>query len=71
MPLGRLALHAHAPGHRPQLIMLDEPAAGLNSEDTRRAIEIIRRVTRGKTLVMVEHDMDAVFSLANRISVIY
>jgi ABC-type branched-subunit amino acid transport system ATPase component len=51
--------------------MLDEPAAGLNSEDTRRAIEIIRRVTRGKTLVMVEHDMDAVFSLANRISVIY
>ena len=56
---------------RPQLIMLDEPTAGLNSEDTRKAIEMIRRVTRGKTLVMVEHDMDAVFSLANRISVIY
>jgi branched-chain amino acid transport system ATP-binding protein len=56
---------------RPELIMLDEPTAGLNREDTRKAIEMIRRVTAGKTLVMVEHDMDAVFSLAGRISVIY
>lgn len=56
---------------RPDLIMLDEPTAGLNSEDTRRAVELIRRVTDGKTLVMVEHDMEVVFNLADRISVIY
>ena len=56
---------------RPDLILLDEPTAGLNSEDTRRAIGLIRRVTEGKTLVMVEHDMEVVFNLADRISVIY
>ncbi|HET7876201.1 MAG TPA: ABC transporter ATP-binding protein [Methylomirabilota bacterium] len=56
---------------RPELIMLDEPTAGLNSEDTRRAVGLIRRVTEGKTLIMVEHDMEVVFNLADRISVIY
>ena len=56
---------------RPDLIMLDEPTAGLNSEDTRRAIGLIRQVTEGRTLVMVEHDMEVVFNLADRISVIY
>jgi branched-chain amino acid transport system ATP-binding protein len=56
---------------RPDLVMLDEPTAGLNSEDTRRAVALIRQVTEGRTLVMVEHDMDVVFNLADRISVIY
>lgn len=56
---------------RPDLVLLDEPTAGLNSEDTRHAIALIRRVTEGKTLVMVEHDMEVVFNLADRISVIY
>jgi branched-chain amino acid transport system ATP-binding protein len=56
---------------RPALVMLDEPTAGLNSEDTRRAVALIRRVTEGRTLVMVEHDMEVVFNLADRISVIY
>jgi branched-chain amino acid transport system ATP-binding protein len=56
---------------QPQLVMLDEPTAGLNSEDTRKAVGLISRVTEGKTLVMVEHDMDVVFTLADRISVIY
>ena len=56
---------------RPDLIMLDEPTAGLNSEDTRRAVALIRQVTDGRTLVMVEHDMEVVFNLADRISVIY
>jgi branched-chain amino acid transport system ATP-binding protein len=55
----------------PQLVMLDEPTAGLNSEDTRKAVGLIGRVTAGKTLLMVEHDMDVVFTLADRISVIY
>ena len=56
---------------RPELVMLDEPTAGLNSEDTRRAVALIRRVTEGRTLVMVEHDMEVVFNLADRISVVY
>jgi len=56
---------------RPDLVMLDEPTAGLNSDDTRRAVALIRQVTEGRTLVMVEHDMEVVFNLADRISVIY
>jgi branched-chain amino acid transport system ATP-binding protein len=56
---------------RPDLVMLDEPTAGLNSEDTRRAVGLIRQVTEGRTLVMVEHDMEVVFNLADRISVIH
>ncbi len=56
---------------RPDLVLLDEPTAGLTGEDTRKATALIRRVTEGRTLVMVEHDMEAVFTLADRISVIY
>ena len=55
----------------PELILLDEPTAGMSSEETREAVKLIERVTEGKTLVIVEHDMEVVFSLANRISVIY
>ncbi len=55
----------------PDLILLDEPTAGMSSEETREAVKLIERVTAGKTLVIVEHDMEVVFSIANRISVIY
>jgi branched-chain amino acid transport system ATP-binding protein len=54
----------------PILIMLDEPTAGLNSEETRNAVDLIRRLTEGRTLLMVEHDMDVVFKLADRITVL-
>ncbi len=54
----------------PILIMLDEPTAGLNSEESRNAVHLIRQVTEGKTLVMVEHDMDVVFNLADHITVL-
>jgi len=52
------------------VIMLDEPTAGMSMSETEQAIELIRRVTGGKTLVMVEHDMGVVFGLADRISVL-
>jgi branched-chain amino acid transport system ATP-binding protein len=55
----------------PELILLDEPTAGMSVEETREAVKLIERVTEGKTLVIVEHDMEVVFSLADRISVIY
>lgn len=54
----------------PVFIMLDEPTAGLNSEESRNAVQLIRRITEGKTLLMVEHDMDVVFNLADRITVL-
>ena len=51
-------------------ILLDEPTAGMSRSETARAIELVRSVTEGKTLIMVEHDMGVVFGLADRISVL-
>ncbi len=55
----------------PELILLDEPTAGMSSEETREAVKLILRVTEGKTLIIVEHDMEVVFNIADRISVLY
>jgi branched-chain amino acid transport system ATP-binding protein len=55
----------------PELILLDEPTAGMSTDETRETVKLISRITEGKTLMIVEHDMDVVFSLANRITVIY
>ena len=52
------------------VILLDEPTAGMSKDETEAAVALIRRVTEGKTLVMVEHDMGVVFGLADRISVL-
>jgi branched-chain amino acid transport system ATP-binding protein len=52
------------------VILLDEPTAGMNRSETAHAVELIKKVTAGKTLVMVEHDMGVVFGLADRISVL-
>lgn len=54
----------------PVLIMLDEPTAGLDTEETRTFVQLIKQVTERKTLVVVEHDMEVVFDLADRITVI-
>ena len=54
----------------PELVMLDEPTAGMSKDETHYAVELIRRLTEGKTVVIIEHDMDVVFSLANRITVL-
>ena len=53
-----------------QVILLDEPTAGMSKSETRRFIELIREVTEGKTLLTVEHDMGVVFGLADRIAVV-
>ena len=53
-----------------ELILLDEPVAGMSHSEADNAVRLIRRVTEGKTLVMVEHDMNIVFDLADRISVL-
>jgi branched-chain amino acid transport system ATP-binding protein len=52
------------------VILLDEPTAGMSHSETDEAVALIRRVTEGRTLIMVEHDMSVVFGLADRISVL-
>jgi len=52
------------------VILLDEPTAGMSRTETAHAVELIRQVTEGRTLVMVEHDMGVVFDLADQISVL-
>jgi len=53
-----------------EMILLDEPVAGMSLSEAKNAVQLIRRVTGGKTLLMVEHDMNIVFDLADRISVL-
>jgi len=55
----------------PELVLLDEPTAGMSRDETHHAVELIRRLTEGKTMVIIEHDMDVVFSLADRITVLH
>ena len=55
----------------PDLVMLDEPTSGMSRDETHHAIELIRSLTEGKTMVIIEHDMDVVFSLADRITVLH
>jgi len=53
-----------------EIILLDEPTAGMSHSETESAVELIRAVSEGKTLIMVEHDMGVVFGLADRITVL-
>lgn len=52
------------------VILLDEPTAGMSRSETDAAVEMIRRITKGKTLLVVEHDMSVVFALAEKIAVL-
>lgn len=53
-----------------EVILLDEPTAGMSRSEAEAAVELIRKVTVGKTLLMVEHDMSVVFDLADRVAVL-
>ena len=52
------------------VVLLDEPTAGMSRSETRHFVKLIRQVTEGKTLLMVEHDMGVVFDLADRVAVL-
>ncbi|MBI1772114.1 MAG: ABC transporter ATP-binding protein, partial [Burkholderiales bacterium] len=52
------------------VILLDEPTAGMSRSESDAAVELIRKVTVGKSLLMVEHDMSVVFGLADKIAVV-
>ena len=55
---------------KPQLLLLDEPMAGLGITESARMVKLLRELRREVTIVLVEHDMDAVFALADRITVL-
>ena len=55
---------------RPKLVLLDEPTAGMGPEESQRMIDLVNRLRSRLTVLLVEHDMDAVFRLADRISVL-
>ncbi len=54
----------------PKLLLLDEPMAGMGPEDSARMVELLQELKGGVTILLVEHDMDAVFALADRITVL-
>lgn len=53
----------------PKLLLLDEPLAGMGPEESARVIDLLRKLAADHTMVMIEHDMDAVFAIAQRITV--
>ena len=55
---------------RPKLLLLDEPMAGMGPEDSQQMVELIARLRSDAAILLIEHDMDAVFQLADRISVL-
>ena len=55
---------------RPRLLLLDEPMAGMGTEEAARMLRILRDLKQELTIVLIEHDMEAVFALADRITVL-
>lgn len=55
---------------KPKMLVLDEPMAGMGTEETNHVIALLSQLKESVTMVLVEHDMDAVFALADRISVL-
>ena len=56
---------------KPRLLLLDEPTAGLSPAETRRVVAMVHELPRDMTIVMIEHDMDVAFELADRIAVMH
>src|SRR4029453_6323429 len=54
----------------PRMLLLEEPMAGMGPEESARMIALLRELKRDLTILLIEHDMDAVFALADRISVL-
>ena len=54
----------------PSVLLLDEPMAGMSKEETEYTTDLIKELSSGRSLMIVEHDMDVVFALSDRISVL-
>jgi branched-chain amino acid transport system ATP-binding protein len=55
----------------PQLLCLDEPTAGMSVTETHATVELVRRIAKNLTILIVEHDMEVVMNLAHRITVLH
>ncbi|MDE2517759.1 MAG: ABC transporter ATP-binding protein, partial [Rhodospirillales bacterium] len=55
----------------PSMLLLDEPLAGMSPAERAETVALLKRLRQGRTLVIVEHDMDAIFELAERITVLH
>ncbi len=55
----------------PSLLLLDEPLAGMSPQERAETVQLLKNIRRGRTMIIVEHDMDAVFELAERITVLH
>jgi branched-chain amino acid transport system ATP-binding protein len=55
---------------RPRMLLLDEPMAGMGTDESARIVKLLRELKQELTILLIEHDMDAVFALADRISVL-
>jgi branched-chain amino acid transport system permease protein len=55
----------------PSLLLLDEPLAGMSPQERAETVQLLKKIRRGRTMVVVDHDMDAVFELAERITVLH
>jgi branched-chain amino acid transport system permease protein len=56
-------------GTGPRILLLDEPLAGMSPQERADIVKLLKQIARGRTLVIVEHDMDALFGMADRITV--
>ena len=54
----------------PKMLLLDEPMAGMGPEESQRMVQVLQSLKGEKTMLLIEHDMDVVFALADRISVL-
>ncbi len=54
----------------PKMLLLDEPMAGMGAEESRRMVALLAKLKGAVTVLLIEHDMDAVFALADRITVL-
>jgi branched-chain amino acid transport system permease protein len=55
----------------PSLLLLDEPLAGMSPRERVETVQLLKNIRRGRTLIVVDHDMDAIFELAERITVLH
>ena len=55
---------------QPHLLLLDEPMAGMGAEEGKKILKILKKLKKRKTILLIEHDMDVVFALADRITVL-
>ena len=77
VPVARLSHGEHrqleiamALAAEPRLLLLDEPMAGMGPEESARMVEMLRQLKGSMTVLLIEHDMEAVFALADRLTVL-